>query len=287
MELTNPTIPTTPLLPLTMPPPTATPLPLTVILLLTTEDTDTKNPNTTALFKMLLKSLKCVSLPSKPSAPTLICPSRLSLTKNSPTLSPALCALNPLKKSTTKSALTPTNKRQRAPTPRLSKSPSKSKKMFKWSLSANPDTDTVMDMEDMATTTARRLPKPPNTMSPLSPLSMSPLKLPTPKPSRPAATSPSPFPVLPVKTSLKKEPSLSPRSKMLLKPLRNATPNWLPLTAKRSNLLSPSKSVLSWSMDMHMNPSQLMPLLPTMPKKLLVDAGYLLVVYFAKTSTLC
>merc|ERR1711935_1032373 len=84
-----------------------------------------------------------------------------------------------------KSAATLIPQLKKKPLPRLLRSPLRRKKMSKWSLSANPDTedmvDTDMDMVVMDTTTARKLPKQLPTMCPLSPPSMSPsLSLPYP-----------------------------------------------------------------------------------------------------------
>ena len=110
-------------------------------------------------------------------------------------------------------------------------------------------------MDLMDTTIARKLPKPPLTTVLFSPPSMFPQKLLTLKPSRPAWTNAFLFPVGPAKTKSKIEPSPSPRSKTLGSLSRNATPNCYPLSAKKLNLLFPSKSVLNWSMDMIMNPN--------------------------------
>merc|ERR1712038_1483878 len=143
--------------------------------------------------------------------------------------------LNPLKSSLKKSVLTNINKRLKIPLPLPLRSHSPKKKMYKWSLYAHQDTlDTVMedmvDTEDMANT-AKRLPKLPNTMFPLSLLSTSPLLLPTPNPSRYASTNPSLFPVLLAKILSAPNVSLS----------------------QKLNLLFPSKFALNWYMDMPMN----------------------------------
>merc|ERR1739844_555804 len=123
--------------------------------------------------------------------------------------------------------------------------------MSKWSPSANPDnTDMVdTDMEDTDTTTARKSPKKLPTMSPLSPLLISQSPLPSPPPRRSASTNPS--------TS----PSKIPKSPSKNVPLDSENP-----PAKRSNLLSPNKSVSNLSTDTPMNPHQHPPhMLPPLP----------------------
>merc|ERR1739846_147190 len=91
-----------------------------------------------------------------------------------------------------KSAPTLMTKLKKKPSPRPLPLPSKSKKRSKWSPSANPDTKDMVDTDTlMDTTTAKRLPKPPPTTSPLSPPSMSPSPLPTP-PQHPLTQLPLP-----------------------------------------------------------------------------------------------
>merc|ERR1719291_1343037 len=143
--------------------------------------------------------------------------------------------------------------------------------MSKWSLSAHQDTkDTDMeDMVDTDTTTAKRLPKKPPTMSPLSPPSISPSPLPTPPPRRSVLTNPSPFPLLPALTSLRKRPSKSPplstpRSLLPTARLKSVSP-----PAKRLSSPSPNKSVSNLSTDTPLSPPQhpLTTLLPLLNKQ--------------------
>merc|ERR1739842_97057 len=112
-------------------------------------------------------------------------------------------------------------------------------------MGANPDTKDMVDTDTlMDTTTAKRLPKPPPTTSPLSPPSMTPSPLPTPPLSRPALISlrnvPSKFP-----------PLLTPRSL-----LPNALLDSVPPLAKRLSSPSPNKSVSNLSTDTPMSPHQ-------------------------------
>merc|ERR1719330_892552 len=145
--------------------------------------------------------------------------------------------------------------------------------MSKWSLSAHQDTKD-MDMEDMVdtdTTTAKRLPKKPPTMSPLSPPSISPSPLPTPPPRRSVLTNPSPFPLLPALISLRTRPSKFPPLSTPRSLLPTARLRLVPLPAKRLSSPSPNKSVSNLSMDTPMSPphtqSLLMPLPPPMLKQ--------------------
>merc|ERR1719350_815089 len=89
------------------------PLMDTPLQLLTMEVMVTKNPNTTAQFKTLLKSPKCASQLSKRSVPMLNWPSKSLSTKNSTTKSPVQCVLNPSTSSTMKSVLINMNKRKK------------------------------------------------------------------------------------------------------------------------------------------------------------------------------
>merc|ERR1740129_2663641 len=125
------------------------------------------------------------------------------------------------------------------------------------------DTDTLMD-----TTTAKRLPKPLPTMSPLSPPSMSPSPLPTPPPSRPAKTNPSTYPLLPALISLRNVPSKFPPLSTLRSLLPNALLDSVPPLAKRLSSPSPNKSVSNLSTDTLTSPHPLTPLpLPPMLKQ--------------------
>merc|ERR1719278_2006093 len=143
--------------------------------------------------------------------------------------------------------------------------------MSKWSLSAHQDTKD-MDMEDMVdtdTTTAKRVPKKPPTMSPLSPPSISPSPLPTPPPRRSVLTNPSPFPLLPALISLRFQPSKFPplsilRSLLPIARLKSVSP-----PAKRLSSPSPNKSVSNLSTDTPMSPPQhpLTTLLPLLLNK--------------------
>merc|ERR1719464_2288366 len=145
--------------------------------------------------------------------------------------------------------------------------------MSKWSLSAHQDTkDTDMeDMVDTDTTTAKRLPKKPPTMSLLSPLLISPSPLPTPPPRRSVLTNPSPFPLLPALISLRKRPSKSPPLSTPRSLLPTAGLKLVSLPAKRLSSPSPNKSVSNLSTDTLMSPPHtqnlLMPLPPPMLKQ--------------------
>merc|ERR1719264_1045442 len=145
--------------------------------------------------------------------------------------------------------------------------------MSKWSLSANPDTkDTDMeDMVDTDTTTAKRLPKKPPTMSPLSPLSISPSPLPTPPPRRSVLTNPSPFPSFPALISKSKRLSKFPPLSTKRSLLPTARLKLVNSPAKRLSSPSPNKSVSNLSTDTPMNPphtqSPLMPLPQPMLKQ--------------------
>merc|ERR1719464_1011433 len=145
--------------------------------------------------------------------------------------------------------------------------------MSKWSLSAHQDTkDTDMeDMVDTDTTTAKRLPKKPPTMSPLSPLSISPSPLPTPPPRRSVLTNPSLFPLLAALISLSKRSSKSPLLSILRSLLPTARLKLVSPPAKRLSSPSPNKSVSNLSTDTPMSPPHtqnlLMPLPPPMLKQ--------------------
>merc|ERR1712172_18478 len=145
--------------------------------------------------------------------------------------------------------------------------------MSKWSLSAHQDTkDTDMeDMVDTGTTTAKRLPQKSNTMSPLSPLLISPSPLPTPPPRRSVLTNPSPFPLLPALISLRTRPSKFPPLSMLRSLLPTARLKLVNSPAKRLSSPSPNKSVSNLSTDTPMSPphtqSPLMPLPQLMLKQ--------------------
>merc|ERR1719490_439815 len=147
--------------------------------------------------------------------------------------------------------------------------------MSKWSLSANPDTkDTDMeDMVDTDTITAKRLPKKPPTMSPLSPLSISPSPLPTPPPRRSVLTNPSPFPSFPALISKSKRLSKFPPLSILRSLLPTARLKSVSLPAKRLSSPSPNKSVSNLSTDTPMSPphtqSPLMPLPPMLKQSTL------------------
>merc|ERR1719225_1345707 len=127
-------------------------------------------------------------------------------------------------------------------------------------------------MEVTDTTTARKLPKKPPTMSLLSPLSISPLLLPTPPLRRPASTNPSACPLSNAIPSKKNVPSKFPPSKTLKSLSKNVPLDSENPTAKRLNLPSPNKSVSNLSTDTPTNlhpHTQLLTLpLPRLNKKL-------------------
>merc|ERR1712203_382689 len=133
------------------------------------------------------------------------------------------------------------------------------------------------DMEDMVdtdTTTAKRLPKKPPTMSPLSPPSISLSPLPTPPPRRSVLTNPYPFPLLPALISLRKRPSKFPPLSILRSLLPTARLKSVSPPAKRLSSPSPNKSVSNLSTDTPMSPphtqNPLMPLpLPTLKQSTL------------------
>merc|ERR1712210_103562 len=121
------------------------------------------------------------------------------------------------------------------------------------------------------TTTAKRLPKKPPTMSPLSPLSISPSPLPTPPPRRSVLTNPSPFPSFPALISKSKRLSKFPPLSILRSLLPTARLKSVSLPAKRLSSPSPNKSVSNLSTDTPMSPphtqSPLMLLPPPMLKQ--------------------
>merc|ERR1712172_35896 len=176
---------------------------------------------------------------------------------HTPTPSPVPSVPNPSMLFPKKSAHTLTTKLKKRPPPRPLPLPSKSKKRSKWSPSANPDTKDMVDTDTlMDTTTAKRLPKPPPTTSPLSPPSMSPSPLPTPPPSRPALTNPSTSPLLPALISLRNVPSKFPPLSTPRSLLPNALLDSVPPLAKRLSSPSPNKSVSNLSTDTLMSPHQ-------------------------------
>merc|ERR1719312_1776329 len=130
----------------TMPLPLSTTNPTTVM----------SNPSITAQFKMLLRLLKFAPQLLRLSATPLSLPSRLLLTKNSATQSLALSVPRALRRLTTRSAPTLTNRRLRPQLPRLSRLLLRSSVTPRWLLSASQPQDT--DTTAMDTTTARRLP---------------------------------------------------------------------------------------------------------------------------------
>merc|ERR1719464_1556384 len=143
--------------------------------------------------------------------------------------------------------------------------------MSKWSLSAHQDTKD-MDMEDMVdtdTTTAKRLPKKPPTMSPLSLLLISPSPLPTSPPRRSVLTNPSLFPLLAALISLSKRSSKSPLLSILRSLLPTARLKSVSPPAKRLSSPSPNKSVSNLSTDTPMSPphTPLTTLLPLLLNK--------------------
>ena len=107
-------------------------------------------------------------------------------------------------------------------------------------------------MADMVNNIAEMYLKSPSTIPPLSPQTVLPLRLPTPKLSAYASTSPSLFPLSPVRTSLRKNVSLSLILLMIRSQLRNVKPNWLPHLVPKLPLLSPSKFVLKLPQPMAM-----------------------------------
>merc|ERR1719435_911128 len=136
---------------------------------------------------MLLRPPKSAPQLLRLSAPQLSLPSRSLLTKNSATQSPVLSVPRALKRSTTRSAPTLTNRRLRPQPPRLLRLLSRSSATPRWSPSASQPQDT--DTTAMDTTTARRLPRKLATMSLLSPLLSQLLRLPTLSQSSPVSTS--------------------------------------------------------------------------------------------------
>merc|ERR1712054_584584 len=213
------------------------------------------NLSITAQFKMLLRLLKSVPLLSKLSAILLKLPSRSSSTENSVTQSPALSALKALRRLTMKSVPTPTSRRLNPPLPRLSKLHSRRSVTPRWSPSASQPQDTDITATD--TTTARRLPKRLATMSLLSPLLSPLLRLPILSPSRPVSTSLSLSQESAVRTSLKRNASLSQKLRTLLRALRSASLSSLPLLARLLNLLSPSRFARKSTTDMLRIPMRL------------------------------
>merc|ERR1712210_369305 len=177
--------------------------------------------------------------------------------------------LNPSRLFPKKSAHTITNKNLLTPLPRPLKLPSRRLPMFKWSLSANPDTTDMEDMVDTDTWAAKRLPQKNNTMSPLSPLSISPSPLPTLPPRRSVLTNPSPFPLLPALISLCKRSSKSPLLSTKRSLLPTARLKLVSPPAKRLSSPSPNKSVSNLSTDTPMSPPHTQnPLMPPPPPML-------------------
>merc|ERR1719350_1025243 len=218
-----------------------------------------------------MKSLRSAHLPLLPPVKILLSPSRSLKISHTHTLSPVPSVPNPSKLFPKKSAHTFTNKNLLTPLPRPSKLPSRRLPMSKWSLSAHQDTKD-MDMEDMVdtdTTTAKRLPKKPPTMSPLSPPSISPSPLPTPPPRRSVLTNPSPFPLLPALTSLRKRPSKFPPLSILRLLLPTARLKSVSPPAKRLSSPSPNKSVSNLSTDTPMSPPHTQNLLMPLPLPML------------------
>merc|ERR1711937_410684 len=222
---------------------------------------------------MLLRPPKSAPQLLRLSATQLSLPSRSLLTKNSATQSLALSVPRALRRLTTRSAPTLTNRRLRPPLPRLLRLPLRSSVTPRWLLSASQPQDT--DTTAMDTTTARRLPRRLATMSLLSPLLSQLLRLPTLSQSRPVSTSQSLFQELAVRTSLKRSASLSQRLKTPLLPLRSASPSLLPLLARQLSLLFPSRFARRSTMDMLRTPPRLsqspmlLPLL-LMPLKMVI-----------------
>merc|ERR1719445_1016760 len=206
---------------------------------------------------MLLRPPKSAPQLLRLSATQLSLPSRSLLTKNSATQSLALSVPRALRRLTTRSAPTLTNRRLRPPLPRLLRLPSRSSVTPRWLPSASQPQDT--DTTAMDTTTARRLPRRLATMSLLSPLLSQLLRLPTLSQSRPVSTSQSLFQESAVKTSLR----------------RSASPSLLLLLARLLSLLSPSRFARRSTMDMLRTPMRLnqspmlLPLL-LMPLKMVI-----------------
>merc|ERR1719305_1749437 len=121
----------------------------------------------------------------------------------------------------------------------------------------------------MDTTTAKRLPKKPPTMSPLSPPLISPSPLPTPPPRRSVLTNPSPFPLLPALISLRTRPSKFPPLSILRSLLPTARLRSVSPPAKRLSSPSPNKSVSNLSTDTPMSPPHTQNLLMHLPPPML------------------
>merc|ERR1719192_2714904 len=221
-----------------------------------------RSQSTTALLLMLLSLLKCAPLLLRLSVRTLRWPPRSSLTWSSATQSPVLSVPRALRKLTTRSAPTLTNRRLRPQQPRLLRFLTRRSVTPRWSPSASQPQDT--DTTAMDTTTARRLPRGLATMSLLSPLLSQLLRLPTLSQSRPVSTSQFLSQESAVRTSLRRSASLSQRLKTPLLPLRSASPSLLLLLARLLSLLSPSRFARRSTMDMLRTPTRLSqsPMLP-------------------------
>merc|ERR1712166_698188 len=128
-------------------------------------------------------------------------------------------------------------------------------------------------MVDTDTTTAKRLPKKPPTMSPLSPPSISLSPLPTLPPKRSVLTNPSPSPLLPALISLRNVPSKFPPLSMLRLLLPTARLKLVSPPAKRLSSPSPNKSVCNLStvmpMSLHQHPLMPLPQLPMLKQSTL------------------
>merc|ERR1712086_70046 len=217
-----------------------------------------RHPKKTAPLSMWLKSLRPAHLPLPPLVKISLSPSRSLKISHTHTLSPVQSVPNPSRLFPKKYAHTFTNKNLLTPLPKPSKLPSRRLLESIWSLSANPDTTDMedTDMEDTDTTTAKRLPPKSNTMSPLSPPSISPSPLLTLPPRRSVLTNPSPFPLLPALISLRKRPSKFPQLLILRSLLPTARLKLVPPPAKRLSSPSPNKSVSNLSTDTPMSPHQ-------------------------------
>merc|ERR1712203_348685 len=88
---------------------------------------------------------------------------------------------------------------------------------------------------------------------------------PTPPPRRSVLTNPSPFPLLPALTSLRKRPSKFPPLSILRSLLPTARLKSVSPPAKRLSLPSPNKSVSNLSTDMPMSPPHTQNLLMPLP----------------------
>merc|ERR1711892_1252410 len=155
-----------------------------------------------------------------------------------------------------KSAPTLTNRRLKPPPPRLLRLPLSRSVTPRWSPSASQPQDTDTTATD--TTTARRLPRRPATMSPLLPPPSPQLRLPTLSQSRLVSTSQSPSQESAVRISLR----------------RSASPSLLPLLARLLSSPSPSRFARRSTTDtlrtLTMLSQSLMPQLSQSPMPLLL-----------------